>query len=607
MPGIVGVITKFGRERAERIVQRMLEAVRHESFYRCGTLAEDSLGIYVGWVAQENSFAATMPVENETKDVSLVFSGQEFTPASTKADLKQRGHEFKADGPSYLVHMYEEDQCFPKSLNGLFHGVVIDRARGKAILFNDRFGMHRLYFHESPDAFYFACEAKAILAVCPELRTADSRALGELISCGCVLGNRTLFQGIELVPSASAWTFAGASGERRTYFEPREWEEQAPLDPETYYQQLRDTLARDLPLFFNGRQPVGVALTGGLDTRVLMAWRNAPAGTLPCYTWGGTYRDSQDVIVARKVANACQQTHDVVTVGKEFLSNFSRYAERSLYLTDVCVDVSRSPDLFVSEKARQIAPVKVVGTYGSEVLRHARMFKPVDPTPGLFQPEILSHVGEARPTYQTYVREHPVTFVAFRQSPWQHYGILALEQTQLTVRSPFLNNEFVKTAYRAPQSAAGPEEVRTRLIADANPVLARIRSDRGVGSRGIFGLAARGLLEFTFKSEYAYDYGMPQWVASIDSVFSGLHLERLFLGRHKFAHFRIWYRDALADYVRQMLFDPLTLSRPYLDRKGVERTVEAHLGGDRNYTNEIHKLLTVELLHRLFLSGNTSS
>jgi asparagine synthase (glutamine-hydrolysing) len=602
MPGIVGVITKTGRERAGHAVERMIESVRHESFYKSGMLVEESLGVYVGWVAQEGSFAAAMPLRNEKEDVSVVFSGEEFSSPDVKTALKQRGHDVEPEGPSYLVHLYEEDQSFPSSLNGQFHGLVIDRSRHLAMLFSDRFGMHRIYYHESKDAFYFACEAKAILAVCPELRTAEPRGLGELISFGCVLENRTLFRGIQLLPGASAWVFRnGVSEQRRTYFQPREWEDQTPLDAESYYQQLRDTLARNLPRYFNGRQPIGIALTGGLDTRVLMAWHDARPQSLPCYTWGGTYRDSQDVLVARKVADACQQPYQVVTVGQEFLSRFSRYAERSLYLTDVCVDVSRSPDLFVSEKAREIAPVKVVGTYGSEVLRHARMFKPVDPPPGLFLPELLSYVGQARLTYQSLLSDNPVTFVAFRQSPWQHYGILALEQTQLTVRSPFLDNEFVKTAYRAPLSADGPAEVRLRLIADANRTLARIRSDRGVGARGLFGLAARGLLEFTFKSEYAYDYGMPQWVSSIDHAFAGLHLERLFLGRHKFAHFRVWYRDALAEYVRQMLLDPQTLSRPYLDRKGVEAIVHGHLSGGRNYTNEIHKLLTVELLHRLFL------
>ncbi len=96
------------------------------------------------------------------------------------------------------------------------------------------------------------------------------------------------------------------------------------------------------------------------------------------------------------------------------------------------------------------------------------------------------------------------------------------------------------------------------MIADGKEELLRIPTDRGLaGERGRFSSAAhRGFLEFLFKAEYAYDMGMPQWVARIDHVFSAFHLERLFLGRHKVFHFRIWYRDALAGYVREMLLDP---------------------------------------------------
>jgi asparagine synthase (glutamine-hydrolysing) len=75
------------------------------------------------------------------------------------------------------------------------------------------------------------------------------------------------------------------------------------------------------------------------------------------------------------------------------------------------------------------------------------------------------------------------------------------------------------------------------------------------------------------------------------------------LVRHKFSHYRLWHRDELAEYVRQILLDPRTLSRPYLERKAVEATVQGHLAGDRNYTTEIHKLLTLELLQRLFIES----
>jgi asparagine synthase (glutamine-hydrolysing) len=116
-------------------------------------------------------------------------------------------------------------------------------------------------------------------------------------------------------------------------------------------------------------------------------------------------------------------------------------------------------------------------------------------------------------------------------------------------------------------------------------------------------VVTRGVLEFLFKAEYAYDYGMPQWVAQADHLFAPLHLERLWIGRHKVFHFRLWYRDQLANYVREMLLDSRSLARPYLNAKRVQEIVAGHLKGNRNYTTEIHRLLTLELTHRLFIDA----
>jgi asparagine synthase (glutamine-hydrolysing) len=247
--------------------------------------------------------------------------------------------------------------------------------------------------------------------------------------------------------------------------------------------------------------------------------------------------------------------------------------------------------------------VKVVGTYGSEIIQHAVMFKPVVPMCGLYRPEFLSYVNQSHDTYAELRRQHPITFAAFRQSPWYHQGILALESSQLTVRSVYLDNDFVQTVFREPKANGLKDDVRLRLIRDGNPVLGRIRTDRGIGGNSgrVISAASRFLFDFMIKAEYAYDYGMPQWVARIDHVLAPLHFERLFLGRHKLLHYRVWYRDSLSEYIRQMLLDPLTLSRPYIERKALETIVRAHLRGERNYTTEIHKVLTLELLHRLFL------
>jgi asparagine synthase (glutamine-hydrolysing) len=606
MPGIVGLVTKMPRDRAEQELLRMVESIRHESSYETGTWIDESSGVYVGWTVLKNSFSDGMPLCNERGDVSLVFSGEEYPEPGTARRLKERGHSLNTEGPSYLVHLYEENPVFTARLNGMFHGLLMDRTRGTTTLFNDRYGMHRLYYHESRDAFYFAAEAKAILRVRPELRTTDPRGLGEFIACGCVLDNRTLFQGIHVLPTASAWTFRNRSIERKdNYFLPTEWEEQDPLEPERYYRELRDVFSRNLPRYFGGSERIAMSLTGGLDTRMIMAWRKPAPGSLPCYSFGGTFRDCHDVRLARQVANVCQQSHNVIRVGDEFLSRFPHYAERTVYLTDGCTDVSHSPDLFVNEQAAEIAPVRMTGNYGGEVLRRVRAFKPVEPTPALFRPELLCHVGAASETYNQLIKVHPLSFAVFRQAPWHHYGLLSLEQTQLSLRSPYLDNDFVRTIFRAPESALANNDISLRLIADGDAALRRIRTDRGFGGdQGrVSAAASRSLLEFTFKAEYAYDYGMPQWVARIDHLFSPLHLERFFLGRHKFYHFRVWYRDALSRYVREMLLDPRTLSRPYLQRNTLEAMVRSHLKGDGNYTTAIHKVLTLELLHRLFLDS----
>jgi asparagine synthase (glutamine-hydrolysing) len=544
-----------------------------------------------------------MPICSPTKNAVMIFSGEEYT---TERPRRHAAGGAKPPAAAYLADLYESESNFPACLNGRFHGLLADLSSGTATLFNDRYGIHRLYYYQSTDTLYFAAEAKAILEVCPELRTADSRGLGELVACGCVLENRTIFKGMHVLPPASAWVFRdGVVEQRHTYFEPREWEEQTVLEPESYYREIRDVFARQLPKYFGGAQRVGMSLTGGLDTRMIMAWHKAATGSLPCYSFGGVFRDCQDVLLARKVADACGQPHQVIELGDDFLRRFANYAERVVYLTDGCAAVSHAADLFGNERAAQIAPVRMTGNYGGEVLRRVRAFKPEEPAPGLFSSELLASVREAKKTYVSSIQVHPLSFALFRQTPWHHYGLLALEQTQVSLRSPYLDNDFVRTVYRAPASTLVSNEVCLRLIGDGDPLLRRIRTDRGTGGdQGrVRSAAAKALLEFTFKAEYAYDYGMPQWAAAIDHVASPFHFERLFLGRHKFKHYRIWYRDTLSGYLKEMLLDPLTLSRPYVNSKMLETMVQGHTKGKRNYTSEIHQILTVELIHRLFIDS----
>src|SRR5438876_6101047 len=101
MPGIVGLITQMTRQWAEPQLLRMVEALRHEPYYTTGTWIDESMGVYVGWVAQRDSSSDGMPLRNERGDVVLVFSGEEYADPGTIRDLNQQGHELQAEGASY--------------------------------------------------------------------------------------------------------------------------------------------------------------------------------------------------------------------------------------------------------------------------------------------------------------------------------------------------------------------------------------------------------------------------------------------------------------------------------------------------------------------------
>src|SRR4029078_8738662 len=90
-----------------------------------------------------------------------------------------------------------------------FTVLLVDLRQRNVVLFNDRYGLQRIYYHEHPAGFYFSSEAKALLKALPELRELDLASLAETFSFGCVLGNKTLFPKIALLPGGSSWTFAG--------------------------------------------------------------------------------------------------------------------------------------------------------------------------------------------------------------------------------------------------------------------------------------------------------------------------------------------------------------------------------------------------------------
>lgn len=604
MSGIAGIIGEHVFSEESRVLNYMAQRLSKERLHAPSLYLNQELEAGFAWASEPGSFSGE-PIWNQSKDIGLVLSGETFPD---EAQLKASPCDPASPGwnsGGYIVALYEKmgPQCI-NHLNGCFSGILIDLREKKMILFNDRYGLGRLYLHETQGGVYFSTEAKSLLCVLRKLRTLDMKSFAEICSCGCPLQNRTIFSGVSLLPPGSLWTFSPARPvKKEIYFQPEQWENQSPLGYGEYFEQLKETFSRVIPRYFRGSQPIAMSLTGGLDGRLIMAWANQQPGSLPCYTFGGAFRDCTDVKAARKIAAVCRQSHAVIPVGREFLNEFPIYAQRAICASDGAMDVSGAVELYVNRIASQIAPIRMTGNYGSEILRGHVAFRSRPIPASLFSPEMVELGREAEATYAEEARTDRLSFIAFKQVPWHHYARLSVERSQLTIRSPYLDNELVALAYRAPKSAEAKQKVMLALIAEGNPTLSGIPTDRGVVHRPIpFVSAANRLFQdLTVRAEYAYDYGMPQWLAAADHLLAPLHLERLFLGRHKFYHFRIWYRDELAEYVQAVLLDSAALSRPYLRRDRLEPMVKSHVAGEANFTNEIHRLLTCELIQRYLI------
>jgi asparagine synthase (glutamine-hydrolysing) len=573
----------------------MLECMIHEPWYASGYFCSKALDACVGWVHHTGLGFGEMPVWSARKDLCLVFCGEVFATEGKSVS-----------GPALLSAYEERGIGVLAELNGYFCGVLVDLRTATVVLFNDRYGLGRVYVHENEDGLFFASEAKALLRVLPSVRTIDFQGLGELLTCGCTLEGRSLFRGVALLPPGSAWELHRNGGIRkRKYFEADQLCAQAPLPADAYYQCVKSTLERIIPVYIGTGQQVGLSLTGGVDSRMVLAGAKAVAGALPCYTFSGMVRECEDARVARIAASVCGQKHTVLSLTPDFFRQFTKLAREAVYRTDGCMDVTGATSLYMNRMAREIAPIRLTGNYGGEILRGLVAFRPRRPSEGLFCQELVSFFRMAEATYEEARKCSRLTFIAFKQVPWHHYGRFALEQSVLAVRTPFLDNALVTLVQRAPQAVIGDKAWVLRLIGEWNPGLARIPTDRGFPARLTWlpRGARRFLTEFLPRVEYVFDYGMPQWLARMEGRFLPHRAAFLFLGIQKYAHFRVWYRDHLASVLEEVLLDPRAMSREYLNAGRIEPIVRAHLSGRANYTREIHALLTLELIMRELVEG----
>lgn len=604
MPGLVGIISRQHPEICHQQIRAMHASMQYEDFFSAGTYSYPEMSAYVGWTCQPKSFCDCLPITNQLKDVVLFFSGEVFWDQEYISLYENGDGIGKA---RHLLGLYEEiGENFVEKLNGLFVGLLLDTRCNKVFLFTDRYGMHRIFVREGKDGLYFSSEAKALLAVLPETRGFDPRGVGEYLTCGCTLGSHSLYNNIKVLPPASIWSFEhGEAVKRETYFNAGEWSGQRLLDAKELFPILIDSFGDIVKRYEGGVQPLGVSLTGGLDSRMLMACLNKSSGELPCYTFGSIYRDTFDVLTAREIAKSCGQPHHTLVLGDEFLRDFPDFLEKAVYISDGYLGMSGAAELYVNSLARKLAPVRLTGNYGGELLRGHRAFKFLLPHGNFLRMELQPYIREARTFFKELEATDAVTFALFHQAPSQNYGRRTIEGSQVTLRSPYMDNDLVKLVYQAPPRMLKGDDLCVGIISRYKPSLLKIPTDRGLlcNSLALRSLSRQFHRKALIKAEYWSSHGMPNWLALITRHDVGQFLEKWFLGRDKFQHFQLWIQKSFSAYITDVLLQEGDGLEEFFDRGAIESMVDDHVAGRQNYTQEIDKILTLSLGSRLLLKS----
>ena len=586
MPGLAGIISRQPAAVCERAVAAMVESMRHEPFYESGVTSAPELGVYAGWTAHVMSAAARQSASHTHISVSVILAGECLSD----------GHD------SCLTALYtKRGDAFVGDLNGLFSGLVIDRDRRRAVLFNDRYGMERIYFHETPDALFFASEAKALLCAIPETRALDEQGAAQFLAFGSTLDWRTLFRGIKLLEGGSIWTFAEGGSSRSRYFVPAEWESRPVLSESAFEEEFGRTFQRVLPRYLKSEEAIGISLTGGLDTRMIMACLPALATPPVTYTFSGRHESTLDERIAKQVAAARGLEHHILRLGPDFLSGYGRLVDRTVYITDGCFGATGTHEVYLNAKARQLAPIRLTGNFGSEVLRSMSTFKSIGLTKDLVSADFSPLVATAIRDSQ-YTSVHPVTFAAFKEIPWSLFGSLAAGRSQTTFRTPYLDNDVVAVAYQAPVTSRQSPHAALRLIRERGAELALIPTDRGLSMRGssAFDTARQVAAQVTFKLDYLHTEGLPHWLMPFDPLLGSLSRVGI-LGWHKYLPFRHWFRHQLSRHVSDVLTDSSMSRLTVLNRSMLPTIAREHIAGRRNYVREIGAALTLDAIDRLLI------
>lgn len=276
MCGIVGLASRDGGRVELDQVAAMRDTMVHRGPDDEGLWRSDDGRVGLGHrrlAIIDLSEAGRAPMSNEDGTVHVTFNGEIYNHGVLRADLQRRGHVFRSRcDTEVLVHLYEEHGPeMVHELIGMFAFAIWDERRRCMFVARDRLGIKPLYWTDDGRRFGCASEIKALLPLLAR-REVDPIALSHYLTFVAVPPPRTLFAGVQKLAPASTMII-DEHGPRApvTYWDPLESRAQFDGDIEDWEAEVLFRLERSIDRRMMSDVPVGVFLSGGVDSSTNVA------------------------------------------------------------------------------------------------------------------------------------------------------------------------------------------------------------------------------------------------------------------------------------------------------------------------------------------------
>lgn len=379
MCGICGIFYFSPDRQVEKgILSRMTSRLVHRGPDEEGFYLNGSLGVGIRRLSIIDLETGSQPIFNEDKTKVIVYNGEIYNFSEIRQELVLKGHNFRTRSDTeIIVHLYEENPSdFVNKLNGIFAFALYDSEEKRLILARDHAGIKPLFYYSDKEKFIFASEIKSLLAY-PGISTQISpESLLAYLSLGYVPQPQTILKGIKKLSPGHILRVSSSTIEDIPYWTLNYKHDQKEISQEDQVERLRDLWRKVIKRQLVSDVPIGVLLSGGLDSSLVVAFASevssAPISTFTAGYEGMGYYDERPS--ARVIAERFNTPHHEFIIKPEIKDDLPRIV---YFLDEPMADSSVLPTYYISMKAREQVKVVLTGTGGDDIFAGYRRYYPL--------------------------------------------------------------------------------------------------------------------------------------------------------------------------------------------------------------------------------------